>query len=161
MRTLLLLQRPLSRRSVVFVHVAAQLSWLLCGGVWLAFHSPWLSTVAWSEAWPAMLLGVGVMLLVMLGTRLLAELVMLPHYMSAMRQGFAPSAVVTRSYERRPAVHDTNESWTSAARYQEGDDAVLGEARVTQPATVGRRRSQEEPKAKAIDKAPARKEPRL
>lgn len=146
MRQFLFPRAPLSRTTLLFCHAILQLGLLLGAIAWLAPHLPALSGSSWAEAWPTLALGSGVTLLAMVAVRLLVELWLLPHYLGSLRGGFAPSAVVTRSYERRPAVHDSQEAWTSQAREVHVEDGVVGSARVTQ-----RRRSNSEP---TLDLAP-------
>lgn len=130
MRNFFLLRRPLPRRTVVFCHVVSQLALLLAGGAWFARHSPWLSSITWGDAWPTLALGMGLLLLSLVGVRLLAELMMLPHHLANLRQGFAPSAVMTRSFERRPAVHDADGAWVNEAKPVSPDEGIIGSARV-------------------------------
>ncbi|WP_043531019.1 hypothetical protein [Litchfieldella xinjiangensis] len=145
MRQFLFPRRPLSRRTLLSCHLMLQITLLVVAVAWLAPRTPWLADTTWAEAWPPLVLGIAVTLLGMAGLRLVVELALLPHYLAAQRDGFAPSAVITRSFDRRPAVHDTQDSWISGQR-REDDDAVLGEARVTQPATpMMRRRNKAEP----------------
>ncbi len=137
MRNLLSLRRPLPRRTLVFCHGVVQLGLLLAGGAWFVRHSPWLTSASWLESWPTLTLGMGVLLLAMVGTRLLAELLMLPHHLAGLRQGFSPGAVMTRSFERRPAVHDPEGTWVSEARPAPEpailDEEAVGSARVIRP----------------------------
>lgn len=132
MRQFLFPRAPLSRTTLLFCHATLQLGLLLGAIAWLAPHVPALSGSNWAEAWPTLALGSGVTLLAMVAVRLLVELWLLPHYLGSLRGGFAPSAVVTRSYERRPAVHDSQDAWTSQAREVHVEDGVVGSARVTQ-----------------------------
>lgn len=133
MRNFLFLRHPLSRRTLMFCHLMAQLGLMLGGAVWLVLRSPWLAPVSWEESWPTLALGAGLWLLAIVGVRLLVELMMLPHHLAGLRQGFAPSAVVTRSFEQRPAVHDPEASWVNKAKPTTQDDEVIGSARVMQP----------------------------
>ncbi|OBX35184.1 hypothetical protein A8U91_04255 [Halomonas elongata] len=96
---------------------------------------PWLADTTWLAAWPRLALGGGVLLLAMVGVRLIAELWLLPYHLAGLRPGFAPGDVVTRSFDRRPAVHDSERAWTSSARSVSMDDEVIGSARVSQPAS--------------------------
>lgn len=145
MRNFFLLRRPLPRRSVVFCHVVAQLALLLAGGAWFVRHSPLLSPVTWANAWPTLTLGMGLLLLSMVGVRLLAELMMLPHHLANLRQGFAPSAVMTRSFERRPAVHDANGAWVNEVKPTSPDEGIIGNARVTRPRRAANASASAEP----------------
>lgn len=141
MRQFLFPRAPLSRTTLLFCHFTLQLGLLIGGAMWLAPRTPWLSGAPWAAAWPSLALGGGLLLLAMVGVRLLAELWLLPHHQMAQRNGFAPSAMITRSFEQRPAVHDSAEAWTSQARQIDAEDTVLGSARVTRP----RRRGGDEP----------------
>ncbi|GHB03421.1 hypothetical protein [Modicisalibacter luteus] len=138
MRNFFLLRRPLPRRTVVFCHLVAQVALLLNGALWLAWQTPWLTETSWLEAWPSLALGGGLLLIAVVGVRLLADLLMLPHYVAGgLRQGFMPGAVMTRSFDRRPAVHDPHETWVNDTR-PTGQPAILdeeavGNARVIQP----------------------------
>ncbi|EPC00898.1 hypothetical protein L861_05715 [Litchfieldella anticariensis FP35 = DSM 16096] len=165
MRQFLFPRRPLSRRTLIFSHLVIQLGLLMTGVAWLAPRTPWLAETAWSQAWPELILGISILLLAMVGARLLAELWLLPHFLVNQRAGFAPGEVITRSFDRRPAVHDTNDSWTGAARRHDVEDTVLGAARVTQPAASARRQRQSEPTldmaANATPEPTPRHEPRL
>ncbi|GGX84595.1 hypothetical protein GCM10007160_09810 [Litchfieldella qijiaojingensis] len=165
MRQFLFPRHPLSRRTLIFTHLVIQLSLLVAGIAWLAPRTPWLAETSWAGAWPELVLGGGTLLLAMAGARLLAELWLLPYHLANLRAGFAPGAVITRSFDRRPAVHDANDSWTSASRRHDAEDTVLGTARVTQPATPKRRQRQDEPTldlaAGAVSEPPSRHEPRL
>lgn len=138
MRTFFLLRRPLPRRTVIFCHMVAQLGLLTAGAAWLLQRTPWLSSASWTDAWPGLVMGTGILLLAMVGVRLLAEVLMLPHYVAAsMRQGFVPGAVVTRSFDRRPAVHDPQDAWVNESRATVQpailDEEAVGNARVIQP----------------------------
>lgn len=167
MRTFLLL-RPLPRRTLVFCHGVAQLGLLLGGALWLVRHSPWLAPVSWVQAWPTLALGGGLLLLAMVGLRLLAELLMLPHHLASLRQGFTPGAVVTRSFERRPAVHGADGAWVNEARPAPEpailDEEAVGNARVIRPRRPfsARQAPDDADKASRSDKdgeAPSRQEP--
>lgn len=164
MRQFLFPRRPLPRRTLLFCHLVIQLGLAIAGGGWLASRTPWLSSQSWTSAWPELVLGGSLMLLAMVGARLLAELWLLPHHLAEQRPGFAPSAVMTRSFDRRPAVHDEGNAWTSAARSVDAEDTVLGSARVSQPAP-SRRRSVDEPTldfaTSGIPEPLSRQEPRL
>lgn len=145
MRNFFLLRRPLARHSVVFCHVVAQLALLLAGGTWFARHSPLLSPVTWGDAWPTLTLAMSLLLLSLVGVRLLAELMMLPHHLANLRQGFAPSAVMTRSFERRPAVHDANGAWVNEVKPVSPDEGIIGNARVTRPRRAANASTSAEP----------------
>lgn len=135
MRSFLLLRRPLPRRTLVFFHLMVQLGLFVGGLIWLARYTPWLSSASWLEAWPTLALGSGVTLLAMVGVRLLTEVLMLPHYLTDQRQGRGHSPV-TRSFERRPAVHDPAGGWVNEARPAKAaivDEEAVGSARVIQP----------------------------
>ncbi|MFC3285691.1 hypothetical protein [Litchfieldella rifensis] len=164
MRQFLFPRRPLPRRTLLFCHLVIQVGLLVAGGGWLASRTPWLSSQDWASAWPELVLGGSLLLLAIVATRLLAELWLLPHHLAEQRPGFAPSAVVTRSFDRRPAIHDEGHAWTSAARSVDAEDTVLGSARVSQPAP-SRRRGLDEPTldlaASGTPEPPARHEPRL
>lgn len=166
MRQFLLPRAPLARRTLLCCHLLAQLGVLAAGLWWLIPRSPWVTMSSWSDSWPPLAVGAGVTLLTMLALRLLAELWLLPHHLSAQRPGFAPGAVVTRSYDRRPAVHDGDKAWTSQARSIEDDDAVVGSARVTREAEPLAQRKQREPgldfhRAPQEEPAGRRQEPSL
>ena len=131
MRQFLFPRRPLSRGTLLFCHLALQLGLAAGAALWLAPRTPWLSPLSWAEAWPPLALGGGLWLLAAVALRMLAELWLLPHHL-ANAAGAGP--VITRSYERRPAVHDPNAAWTSDARALDPDDSVVGSARVRRPA---------------------------
>ncbi|WP_104203022.1 hypothetical protein [Billgrantia saliphila] len=133
MRQFLFPRRPLSRGTLLVSHCLLQLALLGIAAFWLLPRSPWFDTAGWATAWPTLALGVGLWLAVALGLRLLVELCLLPHHLEA-RVGFAPRDVVTRSFERRPAVHGTDAAWTSEARPLETEPSVLGSARTMRPA---------------------------
>ena len=126
------LRRPLARRTLVFCHAVVQLGWIVGDALWLLEHAPWMTTTPWQEAWPTLALGVGLLLLAMVGTRLVWELLMVPHHVRAQLQDLVPGgSVVTRSFERRPAVHDPDSAWVNEARpAAPEDDGVIGDARV-------------------------------
>lgn len=130
MRNFLFLRHPLPRRTLVFCHVVTQLALCVAGLVWLARHSPPLSGGAWTTSWPTLALGGGVWLLSLVGVRLLAELLMLPYHLAGLRNADSPGAVMTRAYDRRPAVHDPERRWVNAPVISE---EAVGEARVTRP----------------------------
>lgn len=132
MRNFLFLRRPLPRRTLVFCHVTAQLALFVAGLAWLVRHSPPLTGGDWTTSWPTLVLGGGIWLLGLVGVRLLAELLMLPYHLASLRTGSAPGAVLTRAYDRRPAVHDPERRWVNEVSPVDPQEAV-GEARVTQP----------------------------
>jgi len=129
MRDFLLLRRPLPRRTLVFCHVVAQLTLMVAGLAWLAMRSPLLAGGSWAERWPTLVLGAGLWLLALVGLRLLAELLMLPYHLAGLRQG--PGAMVTRAFDRRPAVHDPDSAWVNEAKAVAPDEGVIGSPRVT------------------------------
>ncbi|SHF28210.1 hypothetical protein SAMN02745148_02216 [Modicisalibacter ilicicola DSM 19980] len=133
MGTLFSLRCPLPRRTLIFCHGMAQMGLLLGGTAWLVRHSPWMSAASWQDAWPTLAFGAGVLLLAMVGLRLLAELLMLPHHVRSQLQGFGPGSVVTRSFERRPAMHDPAEAWVNEVKPMPEDEGVIGDARVLEP----------------------------
>ncbi|KJZ08763.1 MULTISPECIES: hypothetical protein [Halomonas] len=145
MRQFFFPRAPLARRTLLSCHFIAQLGVLAAGLWWLIPRTPWVAMTTWSESWPPLALGAGLTLLTMVALRLLAELWLLPHHLGSQRPGFAPGAVVTRSYDRRPAVHDDDKAWTSQARPLEDDDAVVGDARVTRKAEPLSKRGHREP----------------
>ncbi|MBW6393048.1 MAG: hypothetical protein LPK08_16210 [Halomonas sp.] len=133
MRQFLFPRRPMSRGVLLLIHFGLQAGLLTYALLWLLPRSPWFGAVEWHLAWPSLALGVGLWLAATLVLRLLIELCLLPHHL-ANRTGFAPGDMVTRSFERRPAVHDSQAAWTSEARPVETEPSVLGNARVTRPA---------------------------
>ncbi|QOR40568.1 hypothetical protein HNO52_20090 [Billgrantia diversa] len=133
MRQFLFPRRPMSRGVLLFSHFVLQLGLLASAALWLLPRSPWFSTLDWGQAWPTLALGAALWLAATLGLRLLVELCLLPHHVGN-RVGFTPGDMVTRSFERRPAVHDNQAAWTSEARPVETEPSVLGNARVTRPA---------------------------
>lgn len=134
MRQFLFPRRPLARSTLLTCHLLLQLGLLIGVALWLAPHTPWVAPVSWASVWPILALGVGSWLLAAIGLRLLAELWLLPYHLANLRPGFTPGAVITRSFERRPAVHDEDDSWTSEARPVDTDTGVVGSARVRRPA---------------------------
>lgn len=136
MRQFLFPRRPLARTTLLTCHLLLQFGLLAGAALWLAPRTPWLAPVDWASAWPMLALAGGTWLLAAVALRLLAELWLLPYHLGAQRPGFAPGAVVTRSWERRPAVHDSEAAWTSAASSvaPEEEESVLGHARVLRPA---------------------------
>lgn len=156
MRRFLFPRHPLPRSTLLFCHLALQLGLLAYGLSRLAPQTPWLSEAAWATAWPDLALGGALLLLALVAARLLLELWLLPYHLAARQGGFAPQAVVTRSYARRPAVHDPESAWTSEARRVELEDEVVGEARV--------RRGPSEPTldlTQGLDEGAPKREPRL
>jgi hypothetical protein len=134
MRQFLFTRRPLARSTLLTCHLLLQLGLVIGAALWLVPRTPWAAPVAWVSVWPTLALGVGAWLLTAIGLRLLAELWLLPYHLSNLRPGFTPGAVITRSFERRPAVHDEDDSWTSEARPVDTDTGVVGSARVRRPA---------------------------
>ncbi|MEQ6889647.1 hypothetical protein ABE957_13290 [Halomonas sp. CS7] len=136
MRQFLFPRRPLARATVLTCHLLLQLGLLAGAALWLAPRTPWLTpSLELASAWPPLALGGGLWLLAAMALRLVAELALLPHHLKAQRPGFAPAAVVTRSFERRPAVHDDAQSWTSGARRTaDEEESVLGSPRVVRRA---------------------------
>lgn len=134
MRKFLFPRRPLARSTLVACHLLLQLGLLAAALLWLAPRTPWLAPLGWSQAWPALALGTGIWLLAAIGLRMLAELWLLPHHLAALRPGFTPGSVVTRSFERRPAVYSEAATWTSESRPLEEEYDAVGKARVTRPA---------------------------
>ncbi|WP_416138737.1 hypothetical protein ACM26W_20165 [Halomonas sp. HK25] len=131
MQQFLFPRRPLSRGTLLFCHLLLQLGLAAGAVLWLAPRTPWLAPQGWAEAWPPLALGGGLWLLAAVALRLVAELLLLPHHL-ASNLGAGP--VITRSWERRPAVHDPNAAWTSDARAMDPDDSTVGTARVRRPA---------------------------
>ncbi|WP_355662456.1 hypothetical protein [Halomonas salifodinae] len=130
MRRFLFPRHPLPRSTLLFCHLLLQLGLLAYGLSRLLPRTPWLDETRWVAAWPDLALGGGLLLLAMVAARLLLELWLLPYHLAARQGGFAPQAVMTRSYARRPAVHDPDSAWTSEARRVALKDEVVGEARV-------------------------------
>ncbi|MGC3873922.1 hypothetical protein ACPF7Z_11705 [Halomonas sp. GXIMD04776] len=133
MGTLFSLRHPLPRRTLMFCHGVAQLGWLLGGIAWLLRRSPWMTSLSWLDAWPTLAFGAGVVLLAMVGTRLVGELLMLPHHVRHQLQGLLPGSVVTRSFERRPGMHDPADAWVNEVKPIPEDEGVVGDARVLEP----------------------------
>lgn len=163
MRQFFFPRRPLARATLLTCHLLLQLGLL---GALLAWLVPQLrepAAIDWAAAWPTFALGGGIWLLAAIGLRLLAELWLLPHHLAGLRGGFTPGAVVTRSFERRPAVHDPEASWTSEARALETDADALGDVRVKRPAQRLRPRHNEPTLdlAQGMVEAPPAREPRL
>ncbi len=131
MRQFLFPRRPLSRGTLIACHLLLQLGLAAGAALWLAPRTPWLAPLTWPEAWPPLALGLGLWLLAAVALRLLAELWLLPHHLAGS-MGAGP--VITRSYERRPAVHDPSAAWTSDARALDPDDSEVGSPRVRRPA---------------------------
>ncbi|APE30938.1 hypothetical protein BOX17_08205 [Halomonas aestuarii] len=135
MRQFLFPRRPLARATILTCHLLLQLGLLAGAALWLVPRLPWLMpSVEASNAWPPLALGGGLWLLAALALRLLTEVCLLPHHLKAQRPGFAPGAVVTRSWERRPAVHDDEAAWTRGGRHVDAEESVLGSPRVVRPA---------------------------
>ncbi len=141
---------------------------MIAGLAWLAMHSPLLAGGSWIERWPTLVLGAGLWLLALVGLRLLAELLMLPYHLASLRQG--PGAVMTRSFERRPAVHGADGGWVNEAKPAPEpailDEEAVGNARVIQPRRPfsARQAPDEENKASRNDRQgtpPSRQEPSL
>lgn len=153
MRQFLFPRHPLSRGTLLTCHLLMQLGLLAGALLWLAPRTPWLIPTTWQAAWPSLALGGGLWLLAAVVLRLVAELWLLPHNLTG-RLGAGP--VITRSWERRPAVHDAESAWTSEARALDPEDGVVGSARVTRPAE--RRRQQANEPTLDLDR-PSRTEP--
>ncbi|MEQ6917930.1 hypothetical protein [Halomonas aquatica] len=136
MRQFLFPRRPLARATVLNCHLLLQLGLLGATALWLVPRLSWLRpSVEANSAWPTLAMAGGLWLLAAVTLRLLAELCLLPHHIKAQRPGFAPGAVVTRSWERRPAVHDNEAAWTSEARHVDAEEeSALGSPRVVRPA---------------------------
>lgn len=134
MRQLLFPRQPLARSTLVTCHLLLQLGLVATAVFLLAPRTPWFAPLGWSQAWPALAMGTGIWLLATICLRLLAELCLLPHHLAALRPGFTAGSVVTRSFERRPAVHSMEASWTSESGPLEEEDDAVGKARVTRPA---------------------------
>lgn len=136
MRQFLFPRRPLARATVLTCHLLLQLGLLAGAALWLAPHAPWLMpSDALPRDWLPLALGGGLWLLAAIALRLVAELALLPHHLKAQRLGFTPAAVVTRSWERRPAVHDDAHSWTSGTqRVADEEESVVGSPRVVRRA---------------------------
>lgn len=135
MRQFLFPRQPLARATVLTCHLLLQLGLLAGAALWLLPRLPWpMPSVGASSAWPTLALGGGFWLLAALALRLLAEVCLLPHHLKAQRPGFAPGAVVTRSWERRPAVHDDETAWARGGRHVDAEESVLGSPRVVRPA---------------------------
>lgn len=153
MQQFLFPRRPLSRGTLLFCHLLLQLGLVAGAVLWLAPRTPWLAPLGWGEAWPPLALGGGLWLLAAVAMRLVAELLLLPHHLAGSR-GAGP--VITRSWERRPAVHDSNAAWTSDARAMDTDDSTVGSARVRRPAERMRAR---EPSLDLGEGVPREQEP--
>lgn len=143
MRQFLFPRHPLSRGTLLTCHLLLQFGLLAGVLLWLAPRTPWLIPTTWQAAWPSLALGGGLWLLAAVGLRLLVELWLLPHHLAHQRGGFPAETMVTRSFERRPAVHDPAARWTSEARPLVGEDDAVGEARVKRPAEQPQRRASE------------------
>lgn len=136
---------PLRRGTLLLCHLALQLGTVVAGLGWLIPRTPWITAASWADAWPSLAAGLAIMLLVMIVVRLIAELWLLPHHLAGMRPSFDASAVVTRSFERRPAVHDKEQAWTSQGQILTDDDSAVGTARVKRRAATLAERRQQEP----------------
>ena len=147
MRQLLFPRRPLSRGTLLTCHLLLQVGLAAGAALWLAPRTPWLAATAWQVAWPSLALGGGLWLL--------------PHHLAG-QLGAGP--VITRSWERRPAVHDPQAAWTSEARPLSSEGEAVGSARVTRPAEPLRSRGGREPSLDLAGASPAEPragEPRL
>lgn len=161
MRQLLFPRRPLSRGTLLTCHLLLQLGLAAGAALWLAPRTPWLAAVTWQDAWPDLVLGAGLWLMAAMLLRLMAELWLLPHHLAG-QLGAGP--VITRSWERRPAVHDPRAAWTSEARPISTEGEAVGSARVTRAAEPLRSRSGREPSldlANVASSEPTAGEPRL
>lgn len=148
MRQLLFPRRPLSRGTLLACHLLLQGGLALGAGLWLAPRTPWLAATTWQEGWPVLAMGAGLWLLAAMLLRLVAELSLLPHHLAGqLRAG----PVITRSWERRPAVHDPQSAWTSEARPLTATDDAVGSPRVTRPAEPLRSRSGRKPTQDSTD----------
>lgn len=127
----LISQRSRSARRAV--HLALQLG-LLAAAWWVLPRTPWLNGNDWAAAWPMISLAMAVWLALAMCLYALAELCLSSRDRPERRTGFTPEEMITRSFERRPAVHSEDDAWTSAAREVETEPSVLGEARVMRPA---------------------------
>ncbi|MEQ5800567.1 hypothetical protein [Halomonas sp. H10-9-1] len=142
MRQLLFPRRPLSRGTLLACHLLLQLGLAAGAALWLAPRTPWLAATTWQDAWPDLALGGGLWLLAAMLLRLMTELALLPHHLVG-QLGAGP--VITRSWERRPAVHDPQAAWTSEARPLSTEGEAVGSARVTRAAESLRSRRNREP----------------
>ncbi|MCE8004950.1 hypothetical protein [Billgrantia ethanolica] len=133
MRQFLFPRRPMSRGFLLFFHLLLQMGLIVAAALWLLPRTPWFAATGWYQTWPELAVGAGLWLAATLVLRLLVEISLLPYHLDT-RAGFAPGDVMTRSFERRPAVHDSQAAWTSEARSVEIEPSVLGSARVTRPA---------------------------
>ena len=161
MRQLLFPRRPLSRGTLLTCHLLLQVGLAAGAALWLAPRTPWLAATTWQVAWPSLALGGGLWLLAAMLLRLMAELWLLPHHLAG-QLGTGP--VITRSWERRPAVHDPQAAWTSEARPLSSEGEAVGRARVTRPAEPLRSRGGREPSLDLAGASPAEPragEPRL
>ncbi|HSH56485.1 MAG TPA: hypothetical protein VK965_00870 [Halomonas sp.] len=142
MRQLLFPRRPLSRGTLLTCHLLLQGGLAIGAGLWLAPRTPWLAATTWQESWLSLALGGGLWLLAAMLLRLVAELSLLPHHLAGqLRAG----PVITRSWERRPAVHDPQAAWTSEARPLTATDDAVGSPRVTRAAEPLRSRGGPKP----------------
>ncbi|WP_027960566.1 hypothetical protein [Halomonas halodenitrificans] len=161
MRQLLFPRRPLARGTLLSCHLLLQVGLALVAALWIAPHTPWLTATTWQDSWPSLALCGGLWLLGAILLRLMVELWLLPHHLANQLRA---EPVITRSWERRPAVHDPQAAWTSKARPLSADDDAVGSPRVMRPAEPLRSRSNREPSpgsADASQDAPPPQEPRL
>ena len=136
MQQFLLPRAPLRRGTLLCCHFLIQLGLLTATLLWLLPLTPWLADTSWQAAWPTLLPGSAAWFLAMLLTRLILELGLLPYHLArSQRQGLAAGDMITRSYERRPAVHDEQRAWTSRTSAFAMDEEAVGSARVTQSAS--------------------------
>ncbi len=140
MRQFLFPRRPLPRGTLLFCHLLLQFGLAAGAVLWLAPRTPWLASPGWAEAWPALALGGGLWLLGAVALRLVVELLLIPHHLAGS-VGAGP--VITRSFERRPAVHDPDAAWTSEACPMAAPEESVGRPRVTRPAERLRPRDSE------------------
>nr|WP_298250090.1 hypothetical protein [uncultured Halomonas sp.] len=163
MRQLLFPRRPLSRGTLLVCHLLLQVGLVLGAVRWIAPQTPWLTDTTWQDSWPSLVLCGGLWLLAAILLRLMTELWLLPHHLASQSR---TGPVITRSWERRPAMHDPQAAWTSEARpLSAADDDAVGSPRVTRPAEPLRPRSHREPSLDPADapqeEAPPSREPRL
>lgn len=148
MRQLLFPRRPLSRGTLLTCHLLLQVGLALGAALWLAPRTPWLAATSWQDVWPSLALGGGLWLLGAVLLRLMVELWLLPHHLAGQ---LGAGSVITRSWERRPAVHDPRAAWTSEARPLTVEDDAVGSPRVTRAAESLRSRSDREPSLDLAD----------
>ncbi|WP_444678953.1 hypothetical protein [Halomonas sp. E19] len=130
-RFLMSQRSPGVRRAV---HLALQLGLLAAAASWGLPRSPWLGGSGWATAWPSAALSLAVWLALAMCLYALVEFCLSPRERPEQRAGFTPEEMITRSFERRPAVHSEEDAWTSTAREVETEPSVLGKARVMRPA---------------------------